>query len=69
MAVESLIEQVETQVRQATHGCIRGLVVSEERGRILVRGQTSTQHARQLALSGALQYVSGERLRAEITVG
>ncbi len=66
--VVTLIEQVEDRVRQATHGCIRDLVVKEERGRILVQGQEPTQYAKQLALCGALQFVSGERLRAEITV-
>jgi len=67
--VVTLIEQVEERVRQATHGCIRHLVVREERGRILVQGEAPTQYAKQLALCGALQFVSGERLRAEITVG
>jgi hypothetical protein len=66
--VVSLIEQVEERVRQAIHGCIRHLVVREERGRILVQGQAPTQYAKQLALCGALQFVSGDRLRAEITV-
>lgn len=65
----SLIEQVETQVRQATHGSIRGLVVREERGQIRISGRAPTQYARQLALCGALQFLSGEQLRAEITVG
>ena len=60
--VVSLIEQVEERVRQATHGCIRHLVVKEERGRILVQGQAPTQYAKQLALCGALQFVSGDRL-------
>ena len=63
-----LVEQIETQVRQATHGSIRDLVVSEDRGKIRISGQTRTQYARQLALCGALQYLSGEQLRAEITV-
>jgi hypothetical protein len=66
--VPSLIELVEKQIRQATQGCIRGLVVREELGLILVQGQTPTQYARQMALCGALQFVSGEQLRAEITV-
>ena len=66
--VVSLIEQVEERVRQTTHGCIRHLVVREERGRILVQGQAPTQYTKQLALCGALQFVSGDRLRAEITV-
>ena len=34
----------------------------------LVQGQAPTQYAKQLALCGALQFVSGDRLRAEITV-
>jgi hypothetical protein len=63
-----LVEQIETEVREATHGSIRGLVVSEERGKIRISGQAPTQYARQLALCGALQYLSGEQLRAEITV-
>ena len=63
-----LVEQIETEVRQATHGSIRGLVVCEERGKIRISGQAPTQYARQLALCGALQHLSGEQLRAEITV-
>jgi hypothetical protein len=66
--VPSLVEQVETQVREATHGSIRGLDVREDRGRIRIRGQAPSQYARQLALCGALQFLSGEQLRAEITV-
>ncbi len=65
----TLVEQVEERVRQATHGCIKHLVVKEERGRILLQGKAPTQYAKQLALSGALQFVSGERLRADIKVG
>ncbi len=65
----TLAKQVEEQVRQATHGCIRHLVVKEDSGRILVQGRAPTQYAKQLALSGALQFVSGEQLRAEIKVG
>ena len=64
----SLIEQVETRVRQTTHDRIRDLIVREECGRILVRGQAPTQYTKQLALSGALQLLSCDRLRTEITV-
>jgi hypothetical protein len=67
--VVTLVEQVEEQVRQETHDCIRHLVVKEERGRILLQGRAPTQYAKQLALCGALRFVSGERLRAEISVG
>jgi hypothetical protein len=65
----SLAEQVETRVRQTTHGRIRDLAVREDHGRILIRGQAQTQHAKQLALYGALELLSGDRLLAEITVG
>jgi hypothetical protein len=65
----TLAEQVETRVRQATHGRIRELAVREDQGRILIQGQAQTQHAKQLALYGALQLMPGDRLRAEITVG
>jgi hypothetical protein len=66
--VASLIEQVESRVRQTTHDRIRDLTVREERGRILVRGQAPTQYAKQLALFGALQLLTCDRLRTEITV-
>jgi hypothetical protein len=65
----SLAEQVETRVRQTIHGRIRDLDVREDHGHILIRGQAQTQHAKQLVLYGALQLLSGDRLRAEITVG
>ena len=45
------------------------LVVCEDNGRILIRGQAPTYHAKQLALYGALQLLSGDRLHTEITVG
>jgi hypothetical protein len=65
----SLTEEVESRVRETTHGRIRDLTVHEVRGRILIRGLAPTHHARQLALYGALQLLSGDQLRAEITVG
>ena len=65
----SLTEEVETRVRETTHDRIRDLSVCEEQGRIWIRGQAPTHHAKQLALHGALQVLSGDRLRAEITVG
>jgi hypothetical protein len=68
MAMVSLTEQVATRVRQTTHGRIRDLTICEDHGRILVRGQAPTQHAKQLALHAALQLLSGDRLHAEITV-
>jgi hypothetical protein len=64
-----LTEQVETRVSQMTHGRIRDLTVREDHGRIVLRGQAPSHHAKQLALYGALQLLSGDRLRAEITVG
>jgi hypothetical protein len=64
----SLTDEVETRVRQTTHGRIRDLTVREDHGRILMRGQAPSQHVKQLALQGALESLSGYRLRAEITV-
>ena len=63
-----LTEAVATRVRQTTHGRIRDLTVREVHGRILIRGQAPSQHVKQLALHGALQWLPGDRLRAEITV-
>jgi hypothetical protein len=65
----SLVERVETRVRDLTHGRVRGLVVEERQGRILVSGQVSSRHIKQLAFQGVLEMISGERFSEEITIG
>ena len=67
--MESLTEQVESRVRETTHGSIQDLTVHETRGRIRSGGQAPNHHAKQQALYGALQLLSGDQLRDEITVG
>jgi len=64
----SLREQIESRVRQWTHGRIRNLVVEEQTGRYVVSGQVRTQHTKQLALEGALELLSGDRFCERITV-
>ena len=65
----SLIQQIETRVRQSTHGRIKNLSVEEIQGQVIVRGQVPSHHTRQLALHGALELLSGDRFPAMITVG
>lgn len=73
-AVESapqtpLAQEVESHVRLYTHGRIRNLVVEEdEGGLVLVSGEVRTWHAKQLALQGALELLSGDQFREQITV-
>jgi hypothetical protein len=57
----SLLEMVETRVRQSTHNRIRNLSVEEVAGRFVVGGQVASQHMKQLALHGALEILSGEQ--------
>lgn len=64
----SLLEMVETRVRQSTHNRIRNLAVEEVRGRFVVSGQVASQHMKQLALHGALELLSGDQFASEITV-
>ena len=59
----SLVERVESKVRELTHGRIRNLVVTE------VSGQVPSRHAKQLAMHGALELLSGECFAENITVG
>ena len=66
--MSSLTEAVETRVRQTTQGHIRDSTVREDHGRILLRGQAPSQHVKQLALHGALETLSGQPLRVEISV-
>jgi len=64
-----LIEQVRDRIGQVTYGRIRDLTVEEVQGQLVVRGQAPSHHMRQLALQGALELLSGQRFRANITVG
>ncbi|HZW31403.1 MAG TPA: hypothetical protein VFF52_11885 [Isosphaeraceae bacterium] len=65
----SLAQRVETKVRQFTHGRIRNLVVEEIGDQVIVSGQVPSRHAKQLALHGALELLSGERFCEHITIG
>ena len=65
----SLTDDVETWVWLITHDRVRGLTVEEVDGRVVIRGQAATHHAKQLAVQGALEVLPGDRLRTEITVG
>ena len=64
----SLLEMVETRVRQSTHNRIRNLSVAEVAGRFVVGGQVASQHMKQLALHGALEILSGDQFASEIVV-
>jgi hypothetical protein len=65
----SLAREVESHVRHYTHGRIRNLVVEEDAGGlVMVSGEVRTWHAKQLALQGALELLSGDRFRERITV-
>jgi hypothetical protein len=65
----SLAHEVECHVRQYTHGRIRNLVVEEDKGgMVMVSGEVRTWHAKQLALQGALELLSGDQFRERITV-
>jgi len=65
----TLAQQVESRVRESTHGRIRNLKVEEVQGRVVVRGQAPSYHTKQLALQGALELLSGDRFSPMITVG
>jgi hypothetical protein len=65
----SLAQRVEARVRQSTHGRIRNLVVEEVRGQVTISGQAPSRHAKQLAMQGALELVSGAMFAEKITIG
>lgn len=65
----SLAQQIETKVRQFTHGRIRNLVVKELHGQVTISGQVPSRHAKQLAMHGALELISGACFSDNITIG
>lgn len=65
----TLSERVANRIREATYGRIQNLFVEEVQGQVVVRGQASSHHIRQLALQGALELLSADRCRPIITVG
>jgi hypothetical protein len=64
----SLIEELESRIRQKTHNRIRDLSIHETQGRVVVRGRVPTYHSKQLALLGILEILPGDRLHADIAV-
>jgi hypothetical protein len=69
VARPSLAQKVEMNVRQFTHGRIRNLVVEEVQGQVIVSGQAPSRHAKQLAMHGALEIISGDCFSENITIG
>jgi hypothetical protein len=65
----TLAQQLESRVRESTHGRIRNLKVEEIQGRLVLLGQAPSHHTKQLALHGALELLSGDCFSANITVG
>jgi hypothetical protein len=65
----TLAERVEVKIRQSTHGRIKNLVVEEVSGHVIVSGRVPSRHAKQLALQGALELLSGDHFTERITVG
>ena len=65
----TLVQQVETRVRESTHGRIRNLEVEEVQGQVVVRGRVPSHHTKQLALQGALELLSSDRFCSNIVVG
>lgn len=63
-----LLDELEECVRRTTYGRVRNLDVVEAEGRVVVSGRCHTHHSRQLALHALLEILSGERLRACLTV-
>jgi hypothetical protein len=68
-AAVSLAQRVESRVRQSTHGRIKNLVVEEVQGQVIVSGHVRSRHAKQQALQGALELLSGDMFAERITVG
>lgn len=66
---QTLAQLVECRILQSTHGRIRDLRVEEVQGQLVARGCVPSHYTRQLALQGALELISGERFRSQITVG
>jgi hypothetical protein len=64
----SLAQRVEGKVREVTHGRIRNLIVEEIQGQVVVSGQVPSRYAKQLALHGALEYLSSDRFSERITI-
>jgi hypothetical protein len=64
----SLVVLVEERIRRSTHNRIRNLSVAEVEGRLVVAGQVTSHHTKQLALHGALELLSVDQFASEITV-
>lgn len=68
LEVVPLAERIKSRIREATYDRIRNLEVRESEGQLIVQGQVGSHHVRQLALQGALEFLSGDQFSARITV-
>ncbi len=64
----NVVSQIEDAIQRTTHGRIRDLVIEETPERYVVRGCAPSYYTKQLALSGAMQLLPGDRFEMNIRV-
>jgi hypothetical protein len=65
----TLLQEIEARVRQTTSDRVRGLLVEEIDGRVVLSGRVPSRYTKQLALHAALELISsGDRFRERIVV-
>ena len=65
----TLAQRIEESVRRTTHGRVRHLAVEDVQDGVVLHGQATSHHTRQLALHAALEIAAGQPCRSCITVG
>ena len=65
----SLLQRIEDRVRANTSNRVRGLLVEQVDGRIVLSGRVPTRHTKQLAMHAALELLSSEGFNEQIVVG
>jgi hypothetical protein len=69
MTGPALLQEIEARVRRSTSDRVRGLLVEEINGRVVLSGRAPSVYTKQLALHAALELISsGEGFRDRIVV-
>lgn len=65
----SLLQLIEARVRANTSNRVRGLLVKEVDGQIVLSGRVPTRHTKQLAMHAALELLPSEGFHEQLVVG
>ena len=67
--VRDLASTMTARIQARTHGQVRELIVEVADEQVVIRGRARTHYAKQLAVQGVMDLITGQNISNEIIVG